>query len=170
MQEISSVDTGSIVASVNASLQSCINSTETISALSDDINGILMQLQALSTNIAESASEVTQADLTNDQTSEDTETAESAVFEVQEALDNLQEANLTMSDLEDLRQLITNVRSEYESADLANVYGILSERLVEQRATRERFEAELNGLSGDVEHLRRINSVLPTSPYCSEGE
>ena len=148
------------MASINASLHSSIASLDTITSLADDVSNISRQLQDVNANIATRRAEVEAANTTNAQTALRRDEAVAAVNQVQRALDNLDPTD--PSRLEEVRRLISGIQAEYQTADLSGVYQRLMERLVAQRAVREELEAELEGLNGDIEHLRQISSVLPT--------
>ena len=82
-------------------------------------------------------------------------------------------SNLDLVDssaLDEVRQLVSQTRSKHEAADLSGVYQTLVSRLEEQRAIRTQLQEELDGLTGDIERLRRVNQALPDpSSGCGEG-
>jgi predicted nucleic acid-binding Zn-ribbon protein len=131
-----------------------------VTTLTGDVSEIMLQLQALSADIAERAAESDTADTINAQSSQNRDNAVTAVEQVRQALDNLDPTN--SSRVEELRQQIDEVRAQYESVDLSGIYQTLLRRIQEQRETRQSLEAELEGLSGEIRHLRQVSSVLPT--------
>lgn len=153
------------MASINASLHSSIESMDAVTSLSDDVSSTMMQLLAISADVADSAAEADAADIVNAQSALNRDAAVAAVDEVRQALNSLDPAD--SSRLQELRLLIGEVRAQYEDADLSGVYQALMERLVMQRAVREGLQAELEELNADIEHLRQVRSVLPTG--CNEG-
>ena len=160
LQSVSSIDTGRIVASVNASLQSSLASMSLVTSLSEQVADIMTRLQALSADIRAKVEESDAADVINVQSAQDRDAAIAAVDRVRVALENLNPSD--PSRLEEVREFIEDVSVQYENADLSGVYQTLEERLQEQRRTREGLEAELESLSGDIQRLRQVSSVLPT--------
>lgn len=154
--------------STNASLQSAVTSKETIDALADDVSDVLTELETLQRDIADREAQVNSSEAVNEQSAMDRSSAVTAVDQLRDELDSLDAVEA--SDLQEIRQLIDEVRDEYDSAGLSNVYADLRSRLDDQRATRQQLEMKLEGLMSDIEHLRRVNQALPSIPVgCNRG-
>ena len=136
--------------------------------LASNVSDLLAQQQSLQADIAESQARLESIEATNNRSAEERDQAVAAVEQVREALENL--AGVEASKIEDIRRLLNDVRLQSEAADLSGVYEALRGRVEEQRATRQRLEAELAALEGDIEHLRRVNQALPNiPPGCNRG-
>lgn len=162
------MDTNSLVTSVNSSLQSATASKDQITAISNNVSDILTELETLGRDIAEREAQVNASEAINEQSAMDRTEAVDAVEQIRQQLESLEAVEA--SDLRELRQLVDQVRDEYDSAGLSGLYAGLTARLEEQRAERARLETELEGLMGDIEHLRRVNQALPNiPPGCNRG-
>ena len=154
--------------SANNSAEASRASANTLSALSEESTNILEQVQELSSSVTQQEEEVVTANAINQQTASDRDSAASAVEQLRARLSALDLVD--SSELDEVRQLVSQTRSKYESADLSGVYQTLTERLAEQRAVRMQLEADLDALTDDIEHLRRVNRALPDPRSgCGEG-
>ena len=160
LQVISSVDTRSIVTSINSSLQGTVNAMETTNQLSNNATQIRNNVAALHDDITRSSGAVASADILNDQSALNRTIAVSAINELRQTFNNLDQVD--QATLEGVRQLVMDVRGMYNAANLEVTYQELNSRLMEQRAMREQLQRELNGLRDDIEHLRRVNQALPS--------
>ena len=131
-----------------------------VTALSSAVSEIQMQLQNLRADIEGQAADSDAADVTNAESALARNSSIAAVEQVREVVESLDPTD--SSRVEELRQLINAVQAEYESADLSGVYQSMVRRLQEQREMRQELEAELEGMSGEIQRLRHIRSVLPT--------
>ncbi len=156
------------MASANASAESSIASMNTVSELSNNATDILQDVQDLENSISQTEAEVLAANSINEETRRDRDTAVSAVEQLRAKLNDLD--LIDSSTLDEVRQLVSQTRNKYEAADLSGIYRTLTSRLEEQRNIRNQLQEELDGLTGDIEHLRRVNEALPDpSSGCGEG-
>ena len=147
---------------MNASLQSAIDSEDTINTLASNVSEIHEEQRTLEEGIAEGEACLNTSQALNEQSAEERDSAVSAVDQLRRQLESLGEVDT--SGLEEIRRMIGDVRDELDSADLSGVYATLRGRLEEQRAARQELEARVGSLVSDVEYLRRVNQELPEIP------
>ena len=136
----------------------------TVMQLSREVQEISEELLSLSADLEQSEALVDARDATNMEAERSRNDAVAAVERLRQALESLDPTDPAR--LEDVRRMIEGLRADLRAADLSGVYESLMERLLEQRAERESLEAELEGLSREIERVRQIGSVLPTG--CNE--
>ena len=156
------MNTTSIIRAINSSLHSSIRALW-------EVRDISLLVQYLFDHIVTIGQDVDRRQAAVDALAEavnTTEHARNASSEylglVQEALQRLQPVDATKVDA--IRQLLNDTRQAVEEASVYETYQGLLRQLNEQRRERQRLESELDQLTADMEHLRRVNATLPTLP------
>lgn len=74
---------------------------------------------------------------------------------------NTVETNSLKEAISDIASLLSSLESEVSSADIEMLYLSLYQTLSEQKAQRQELESSLNEIQQEVEHFRRLESMLP---------
>lgn len=162
MQDISALDTASLISNITSSLETIEESQETAIDLEQEAHSYEEELENLALSLNAAEQQVRNGSGLANESETIRNQANDAVGMLATALSSVQAVNA--SKLSDIQAYLNAVETELLSANIVAWYTSLNQSLYEQRSTRQQLEQRLTTVQAEVSYLRHLQSILP--PNC----